>query len=451
MLRRSAFVSALALLVLPATGMASGWTSPAAIDGTAGRTPLIASPTPTGYALAVKGPLAMFPGTPQVPLAWSTTSTPSGAFGAPATLPHGLSAPLAISPGGTALAVGGPRSPLDYFALEGRSAKVRIGIGRAGAPLRLVRTRGLRASLTLAAAIDDRGDAAAVFSHCITKGCSKRMLFAAFRRRGGGFGSPLVLARRTGVPAGAVTLNARGDAMLAWTQQRADGGGYLIRVRTRRADGSLTPVRTAGTVRPRPTLTVTLSSGRRGNVSWFSEPVAEGGDGGPYVVRTRLLDSRGTLHGLRTLDQGTPSGHNDMDAIPGPRLLAVPDGRGTLIAWTGFANGRFVVRGSHVVDDVATDLVLAPENVDARLQGLAIDAAGDAIVGWVTAPEYALGAAGATLRTGLAGTFGAPVPLIPEAATAAVAVAPGPRALLAAGGAEAGNSKAPVSTVQYTP
>jgi hypothetical protein len=70
-----------------------------------------------GYVLALGGPLLLRPGTPQVPLAGSVSS-PFGGFGAPLTLAHGLSAPLAVSPGGTAIAVAGPRSPLDYFSVR---------------------------------------------------------------------------------------------------------------------------------------------------------------------------------------------------------------------------------------------------------------------------------------------------------------------------------------------
>lgn len=450
--RRSVAALALAAaLGCPAAATASGWGPSTVIGGMSGRYPVTAAATAGGgYALAVAGPLALLPGTPQVPLAWSTAPA-QGGFTAPALFTHGLSAPLAISPGGTAIAVGGPRSPLDYFSLEGRSAAVRVGIGSAGGAFKLVPTRGLRASLTLAAAVNDRGDAALVLSRCIAKDCARRMILASFRRAGGAFGAPVVLARRTGVPAGAVALNARGDAIVAWAQQRADRHGYLVRVRLHRAGGSLTAVRTAATVAPRPTLAVTLSTRGRGNVAWFTGRVSKESEAGRYRVATRLLDSRGTLHGTRTLDAGTPSGHGEDDAIPGPRLRAVADGAGALIAWTGLANGRYIVRASHVVDDVASNLVLAPTGVDARLQDIAIDRDGDAIVGWVTGTDVRPGVAGATMRVGYAGTFGAPRALIPLMATAAVAIAPGPCALLAAGGVAGINSTMPVSTTRYTP
>ena len=172
---------------------AAAWTAPQGLPNSAGRYPLFAGYGPGGAAsVGMYGPLAVFPNSPQAPVAVSTMSAGAG-LAAPVGLGGGLTAPVAVSPAGTLLAVGGPRSPLDVFGAEGARSRLRIAIGALGEAPRPVAAPAIVATKTLAAVVNDKGDAAVVFSRCIDRACRERTVLATFRRRGRGFGEPLVL------------------------------------------------------------------------------------------------------------------------------------------------------------------------------------------------------------------------------------------------------------------
>ena len=421
-----------------ASPASAAWTSPQELPGSAGRYPLLAAYGPGGATnVATYGPLAFLPASPQAPVAIS--SAPSGGpFAAPTGLPNGLASPVAVSPNGTMLAVGGPRSPLDYFSVEGKRARLRVGIGPVDGVLKRIPTHTIVGTKTLASAVNDAGDAAVVFSRCVDKSCSTRSVLATFRRRGHGFAEPVVLARRTGYPAAAVALNARGDAIVAWIQHRATRSGNDIRMRTRLANGSLTKLRIAGPTAPVPEIAVTLTNGRHGTVAWFSEAVGEGSLGGPLAVYQKDMDSRGALSALNVLERDDPTGHGESDAVRGARLRSILGADGvTTYVWTGFSNGHYVVFAERLHRDTGSGETLSPPNADAQLMDLATDATGDALAVWVTVPGPAsVPAVGAVTRTAGATTFGAPQIVLSGAdasGTAAGAIAPGGRAIVAGG------------------
>jgi hypothetical protein len=437
---RSAVVvwSAAAVAVVVAAPASAAWTAPQEGPNTAGRYPVVAAYGAGGAAnVGMYGPLALIPGDPQAPLAISRVAA-GAAYEAPVGLPDGLGTPVAVSPGGTLLAVGGPRSPLDYFGVEGPRSRLRVGVGPVGGLLRRIAMHGIVGTRTLAAAVNDSGDAAVVFSRCVDKSCSKRSVLATFRRRGRGFAAPVVLATRTGYPAAAVGLNAHGDAIVAWIQHRAQGRGNDVRARLRRASGALTKVRLAGPTAPAPTIAVTLSRDRRGVVSWFSEAVGEGSVGGPLTVSEAQIDSRGAIGRRRVLDTGIPSGHGETDAVKGARLRAILGADGvTTFAWTGFAGGHYVVRAERIDRDVGQVETISPATADAQLMDLVTDSAGDALAVWASVPgtTTAPGVA-AVIRPAGSTAFGAPQLVLTGAdasGTAAGAIAPNGRAIVAGG------------------
>ena len=450
--RAAAAASCATALSAVAAPAGAAWSPPQQLPGTAGRFPAFAAYGPGGAAsVGVYGPLALFPGNPQAPIALSTAAT-AQTFGAPVALRDGLAAPIAVSSNGTMLAVGGPRSPLDYFTLEGRRARLRVGIGPVGGVLKRVATPAIVGTRTLASAVNDSGDAAIVFSRCVDKSCRTRAVLATFRRRGRDFGAPVVLAHRTGYPVAAVALNARGDALVAWIQHRATGRGNDVRARMRRADGTLTKMRLAGPTAPVPTIAVTLTRARRGIVAWFSEGVSEGSGGGPYTVSAVGMDSGGRLGASYQPDHGNPTGHGDADAIKGARLRTTVGADGvTTLAWTGFAGGHYVVRSARIDRQLERDQLLSPPTVDAQLMDLATDGAGDVLALWAsvlgtaTTPVVA-----AHVRPAGATTFG-PAQVVLTGAdvsgTAAGAIAPG-RAIVAGGQPEQINGTGAVRVTQ---
>jgi hypothetical protein len=436
-LSRSAAVlgSCAAALAAAASPAGAAWTPPQELASTAGRYPLFAAYGAGGAAsVGVFGPLALVPGSPQAPLALASVA----AGAAPSTLPGGVSAPVAISPGGRMLAVGGPRGTLDYVGSEGTRVRLRAEIGPVGGRLRRISTNTITGTKTLATAVNDSGDAAIVFSRCVDRSCATRSVLATFRRRDRAFTTPVVLARRTGYPVAAVALNARGDAIVAWIQHRAQGRGNDVRTRMRHADGTLTKVRLAGPTQPVPEIAVTLTPGRHGTVAWFSEAVGEGSVGGPLTVSEADVDSRGTIGAPNELDHGTPTGHGEADAVRGARLRASLGADGvTTFAWTGFAGGHYVVRAERLQRDVGRIETLSPATVDAQLMDLAGDGAGDMLAVWASVPgTTAAPGVAAVIRPAGATTFGAPQLVLAGAdasGTAAGAIAAGGRAIVAGG------------------
>jgi hypothetical protein len=429
-----------AAAIAPPAGAA--WTPPQEILGSNDRYPLLAAYGPgAAPSIAMYGPIELFPGNPQAPVAISSILS-GAAYAPPVSLRDGLGAPLAVSPNGTLLAVGGPRSPLDYFMLEGRRSRLRVGIGPVNAGLRRIPTNGIVATRTLASAVNDSGDAAVVFSRCIDKECETRSVLATFRRRGRSFGAPVVLAKRTGYPAAAVALNANGDAIVAWIQHRAQRRGNDIRTRMRRANGTLTKVRIAGPTAPVPTIAVTLSGRRHGVVSWFSHPVSEGSVGGSLAVYRSDMSSGGALGKRRLVDSGTPTGHGEADAVGGARLRAILGADGvTTVAWTGFAAGHYVVRAERYHREVGQVETISPPNVDAQLMDFAGDSAGDALAVWSTLPGAAAPGVAAVIRPAAATTFGVPQLVLFGAdvsGTAVGAIASGGRAVVVGGQAQQG-------------
>ena len=438
-LSRSAFViGSCAAALAAASPAAAAWTAPLQMPGSAGRYPILAAYGPLGAAnVGLYGPLALEPANPQAAVSISTA--PSGAtFGMPRGLRHKLGTPVAVSPGGRLLAVGGPRSPLDYVGLEGPRARLHVEIGPIGGRAQRIPTGAAAGTRTLASAIDDSGDAAVVFSRCVNRSCSSRSVLATFRRRDGAFEKPVVLARRTGYPAAAVALNGRGDAIVAWIEHRAKGHGNDIRVRTRHADGTLTKVRIAGPSNPVPAIAVTLTRGRRGTVSWFSEAVGEGSVGGPLTVAGATIDARGTIGRPFVLDSGTPSGHGEADAVKGARLRAVLGADGvTTFAWTGFVGGHYVVRAERLDRQVGQVERISPPNADAQLMDLASDPAGDLLAVWASVPgTTTTPGVAAVIRPAGATAFGSPTLVLSGAdasGTVVGAIASGGRAIVAGG------------------
>jgi len=436
--RSAVVIGSCAAALAAATPAVAAWTAPQDLPGSAGRYPAFAAYGAGGAPnVGLYGPLAVVPGNPQAPVAVSSAPA-GGGFGLPRGLRHKLGTPVAISPSGTLLAVGGPRSPLDYVGLEGPSSRLHVEIGPVGGRPQRIATGGAAGTRTLAAAVNDKGDAAVVYSRCVERTCSKRSVLATFRRRGGAFEKPVVLARRTGYPAAAVALNAHGDAIVAWIQHRATGRGNDIRVRTRRANGSLTKLRLAGPTAPVPTIAVTLTGARHGAVGWFSEAVGEGSVGGPLTVSAVQLNANGTLASHAVLDSGTPTGHGEADAVKGARLRAVlGTGAATTFVWTGFANGRYVVRAARLLRGVEQDEPLSPPTIDAQLMDVATSSAGDVIAVWASVPgTAATPGVAAVIRAAGATSFGTPQLVLSGAdasGTVAGAILSGGRAIVAGG------------------
>jgi hypothetical protein len=141
----------------------------------------------------------------------------------------------------------------------------------------------------------------------------------------------------------------------------------------------------------------------------------------------------------RLLDSGTPSGHGEADAVQGARLGAVLGADGvTTVAWTGFAGGHYVVRAERLDRDVGQVETISPATADTQLMDLSGDSAGDAIAVWASRPGPATTVVGvaAVIRPAGSTAFEAPQLVltgVDASGTAAGAIAPGGRAIVAGG------------------
>lgn len=377
-------------LVVPCIAAGLLWASPAAAWG-----PAVTLPAPPGTELInlalpqTGGPIAVLdPGDLRGPV--TATTGADGSFGAPVRLigdrlPAGQAVTGAVvttSENGriavvlsTSTAV--PSRP--PFAGTGPGPSwILVALGRPGAPLRIVLRHRATSSFSraLGVAVNRRGDAAAVFAHC----GARCVTFAAFRRAGGGFGTPLRLAQRSFGSAGDVTLNRHGDALVAWARSRGDQRVRDAWAAVRRASGRLGGAHRLGPAQGA-RFALTLSEQRVGVVAWHDQASSEGAVGGPVTVAVARLAAGGGVVPARTLESSPPAGAEG-SAISGPRIRSAIDAGGsTTIAWSGLLGTRYVVRAIRVPADRAPQIVSRPQ-VNAVLTGFGGAPSGDAMIAW---------------------------------------------------------------------
>ena len=381
-----AFTSLLIVLAVGASIVPTAhgaWAPPAEVPGSTGSAPI---------ALALvhgRDPVVTLSGPDLLGPAFSA-ALPDGTFPPPTRALAGLApagqattgGQIATSPGGrtiVAVRTSTGHGAAPYTGTTRGPSYVLAGDGAAGRAVRVAfRDRfGSSGSNVISVAINDRGDAAVLFSHC----GSLCEVAVAFKRPRSGFSRPIVLERHAWRAAGAVTFNERGDALIAWERPRAQPRLRDVAVRVRTAAGRLTRVAIVGPTASIPQFAVTLTDGGAGLVAWHSQGQSEGSVGGPVGVFARTVDRAGHLGALRTLETSQPFGE-DGYAVSGPRIAGHLDAQGrTTLAWTGIADGHFVVRAIRLPGDLAPSVISTP-GIDAVLADLAGDDRGDALAVW---------------------------------------------------------------------
>lgn len=231
---------------------------------------------------------------------------------------------------------------------------VRFGsIGGRFGKLRTIRRARAYTIARASLAVNARGDAALAWFE--DRGVRTDRVYVALRRAGKAFGKPRRLAtgRIRGV---AAAIGARGDALVAW-----DARGVLrarLKARTRAGFRATDTIRSEDAffadMHP-----VVLPSGRA-VLAWSAQFASEGGDRGPafFQAATRAAGARRFAQ-ARVLDAVTaplPGGARPIDAVA--------DGDGAAVAWTG-TGGRVRVsrRGGPPQDlgpGVLSDLAAGP-------------------------------------------------------------------------------------------
>ena len=189
-------------------------------------------------------------------------------------------------------------------------------------------------------AVNAKGDAAIVFPVCRDAACTKVLVYLAVRAAGTSTFRSTRLADGSGpLPQVAAAINDRGDAMAVWTQ----AGALYARIRT--AGGTVRPRRRVGpadprtsTSPPRPSsasIARSSSAGSRRRVSGATAR-APGPPGSPR---------RATA--ARSRRRSSPRSRRSAPAVGARRRASASrygaQGR-AVVAWTGYEGGRFLVR-----------------------------------------------------------------------------------------------------------
>lgn len=363
MKRICALLAVAALVALPATAVAAPpWSTPATIPNALGSSsPIVVTPSGSAALLAaVSRTAAGSP--PQTP----AELVPLGATGQPGTpQPVSVAAGLLATYAKGRIAVAG--STLHNGTIDDRS-HVGVALGTPGSlgPARgLSGTNGQR---VFGVAGDLRGDVAVLTgdaSHVRT----------LYLRRAGSTTFRVALkfpVSRDQARGATVALGPKGDVLVLWEDR------HVIFAR------HLGPTGNAGAVHRigdgvQSDLQAAIDDKGRLEVAWKTQRVNEGESSSPAIVRYATAapgHGFGAQRTIETVDAGRFVG------APGVRMTPESDGR-TLIAWTGFEAGHFVVRAADFVDGHrATPQTLSPATEDAVLGDAAARADGEAIVVW---------------------------------------------------------------------
>jgi hypothetical protein len=385
-------VLALVALALPASASAADpWSLPAPIRAQTTTPPLPGAPglaaNANGMAIAVADTGGASPDIGPHTLA---SVFAGGTFSDPGQL---TTANVAMGPGnGRVLPYGQTRIIGAGIRFARTSSQATYAFGRIAATgSSLESPRGLGPSTMHAAratmAVNARGDAAIVYPVCRDAACTKVLVYLAVRRAGTSSLRSTQLADGSGpLPQVAAAVNDRGDAMAVWTQ------GSTLYARIRTAGGTLRPRRRVGaTIRGQHLApSAVLSLHRAQFVGWLAQAVSEASpsagvawvaqarDGSPFTA-TRL----GAIPAVG-------DGHYVSEA--GVRVAYGSRGR-ALVAWTGYEDGRFVVRQAQVkgaANNPSQSLVgvatLSQPGIDTVLSDLVVHPSG---------PTYVLMLAGA--------------------------------------------------------
>jgi hypothetical protein len=387
-----------AALAAPATALAaSPWSAPATIPNALGSsTPVVVTPAGTAELLApISRTAAGSSGGPPSEL------VPLAANGQPGTAqPVAIAAGLLTTYAGNHIAIAG--STLVDGTITDRSHST-VALGTAGGALGAA--HGLSASTgqhVMGLAGSARGDLAVVTgdaSHART----------VYVRRAGttSFRVALRIAVSSTARGATVAVGPKGDVLVVWE----DDHDIFAR--------HIGPTGHAGAVHRlgdgvQSQLQAAIDASGRLEVAWKTQRVSEGESNTPAIVRFATAAPGHGFGPQRTVETVGASGTGRFVAAPGVRLVAETDGS-TLLAWTGFDAGHFVVRATEVVGGHrGTSQTLSPAGQDAVLGDAATGANGAAIVAWRSGVQGADPVPGATetvfasLRDPGATTFGGP-------------------------------------------
>jgi hypothetical protein len=369
-----------AALAAPATALAAPpWSAPATIPNALGSsTPIVV--TPAGAAVLLAPISRTAAGSPGGPPSELVGLGPNGQPGP--TQPVNVAAGLLTTYATNRVAVAG--STLVDGTITDRSHSA-VALGTAGGALGAA--RGLSASTgqhVMGLAGNARGDLAVV-----TGDASHAR--AVYVRRAGttSFRVALRISVASRARGATVAVGPKGDVLVVWEDNHQIFARHIG------------PAGRAGAVHGigdgvQSQLQAAIDASGRLEVAWKTQRVSEGESNTPAIVRFATAAPGHGFGPQRTIETVGASGTGRFVGAPGVRLIAEANGS-TLLAWTGFDAGHFVVRATDVVGGHrGTPQTLSPAGEDAVLGDAATGANGAAIVAWRSGVQGADPVPGAT-------------------------------------------------------
>ena len=393
-------VCACAGSLAPVAG-ADPWSGPLAVPGVSSVSAF--GFTPGGVGVAIVGPdeLLRFPA--------------DGVFGSPQATGLG-------SLNGVRMALFG-RGRVVLGGARGTSAEIAFGSvgGKFGRPQTVARGASQETTRVVALAANAAGKTAAVVMAGRRPNSMSADQWLVVREPGGSsFRRVVTLVKGLTWPRGdqAVTVNANGDVLAAWDD------GSSVRALIVRADGRVGRVQRLGVgAGGGSRISVALDPTRRAVVLWMALGVGEGLDGfGPGTVHVAYAKPGKTFARARQLDSGLPSGERSASATPSLPVNVVLLRDRAQLAWTGYADGRYLVRAADIgaSGTVSGQQTLSPPDTDAILLGMSAGPRGGVVVAWFNGlagwlpsrqPQASTPGFYAAARSATAATFGATEPI----------------------------------------
>lgn len=325
------------ILLVSAPAASAQWTAPRGIEGTQDSFPNLAFARDSGLAAFTASTSYAFPPTSTV---GGATVGADGSSGAARTLTDDFQL--------SELAAYGRDRVVMLAATFDRLPRTFVAFGRTGGALGAERDVVGRRAYPGDIATNSRGDVAVIVGVCTRRrvSCGRPVPHLIVRRAGGRFGHPIRLAPRGPSYSLDVAVNERGDVLAVYDRPlRGATGRRGVYGRMRTAAGRLGSERKLGEAVTIPRLSTALGAGRRAIVGWFGQRVGEGHahpPGEAWVAQARP----GRLFGEpQRLERITIGGTGRYVADAAVRVAL--DGARPIVAWTGYAGGRFVVKASH--------------------------------------------------------------------------------------------------------
>jgi hypothetical protein len=218
-------------------------------------------------------------------------------------------------------------------------------------------------------AVDARGDAAIAYFQ--DRGTDDDRVLVSLRRAGGSFGAPFQVGHGA-IRSVAVAVGPRGDVLVAW-----DARGTI---RARYKGPASTGFQPIETIASDPTyfarIQAAVADGGRCYLAWSAKFLSEGGSSGPVFAEVAVRPSGHRFRAAQRLER------DDASRPQAPVAIAT-EGRDATVAWTGFdgANARVRVAATDAAAHFGAPQDVSPAGRDGVVSDLAA-AGGTRLVVW---------------------------------------------------------------------